>query len=198
MKNVIMGIAITAIATTGCNNNSKSTTQKTAGNDNTKTDNTAVKTQTPGEGTTNSVVSIKPLIDHYLEMKNALANDNGKEAAAHGTALNLAIEELGKSPLTADQKKIYDDAAIDAKEHSEHIASNGSKIAHQREHFDMLSTDIYDMVKAFGAGTVLYKDYCPMYNNKKGAIWLSGVNEIKNPYYGNKMLTCGIVKEEIK
>jgi hypothetical protein len=36
-----------------------------------------------------------------------------------------------------------------------------------------------------------------MYNDKKGAIWLSETKEIKNPYYGKKMLTCGNVKEEI-
>ncbi|MDQ6756917.1 MAG: DUF3347 domain-containing protein, partial [Bacteroidota bacterium] len=43
-----------------------------------------------------------------------------------------------------------------------------------------------------------YKDFCPMYNNNKGAIWLSEVKDIKNPYLGKKMPTCGNMKEEIK
>jgi Cu(I)/Ag(I) efflux system membrane fusion protein len=29
----------------------------------------------------------------------------------------------------------------------------------------------------------------------KGAFWLSGEKEIKNPYFGEAMLTCGEVKE---
>ena len=86
----------------------------------------------------------------------------------------------------------------DAKEHAEHISNNAAKINHQREHFDMLSQDVYDFVKAFPAGQTLYRDHCPMYNDGKGAMWLSETREIKNPYYGKKMITCGSIKEAIK
>jgi hypothetical protein len=37
-----------------------------------------------------------------------------------------------------------------------------------------------------------------MYNNNKGAIWLSETKEIKNPYLGKDMDTCGSAKEELK
>ena len=37
-----------------------------------------------------------------------------------------------------------------------------------------------------------------MANDKKGAFWISESKEIKNPYLGKKMPTCGEVKEEIK
>jgi hypothetical protein len=96
------------------------------------------------------------------------------------------------------QAKLYKDVEDDAKEHAEHIGANAGNIKHQREHFDMLSKDIYDLVKAFGGGRVLYKDFCPMYNDKKGAIWLSESKTIKNPYYGKSMSTCGSVQEEMK
>jgi hypothetical protein len=36
--------------------------------------------------------------------------------------------------------------------------------------------------------------YCPM----KKANWLSSSATIKNPYYGNSMLTCGKVVETLK
>jgi hypothetical protein len=36
-----------------------------------------------------------------------------------------------------------------------------------------------------------------MYNNNAGGMWLSASNEIKNPYYGNKMMKCGSVQQEI-
>jgi hypothetical protein len=62
----------------------------------------------------------------------------------------------------------------------------------------MLSQDMYDLVKSFDGTQTLYKDFCPMANDNKGAFWISEIKEIKNPYLGKKMSTCGEVKEEIK
>ena len=145
-----------------------------------------------------AAASIKEIVGSYLDLKNALVNDKTIEAAKAGTALEGAFKKFDKKNLTVSQRKIYQDLEDDATEHGEHIGANAGNIEHQREHFDMLSKDIYDLVNAFGSGGLLYKDFCPMYNNKKGAIWLSEKKEIKNPYYGKKMLTCGSVKEEIK
>ena len=86
----------------------------------------------------------------------------------------------------------------DAMEHAEHIGANGGNIAHQREHFELFSKDIYDLIKVFGGGQILYRDFDPMFNNGKGAFWISETNEIKNPYIGKAMLTRGTIKEEIK
>ena len=82
-----------------------------------------------------------------------------------------------------------------AKEHAEHIVK--SPIDHQREHFEVLSTDIKDLIGLVGSEKTLYQDFCPMFNDGKGAIWLSEFKEIKNPYYGSKMLTCGSIQKEL-
>ncbi len=142
--------------------------------------------------------SIDKMVEHYLNLKNALVNDDSKDAAASGKEFVNAMKTLDKSLLTDEQKKIYEDVEEDAIEMAEHIGANAGKIDHQREHFDILSNDLYDLVKAFGSSQVLYKEFCPMYNDKEGAIWLSESKTIKNPYFGKKMLTCGSVKEEIK
>jgi Cu(I)/Ag(I) efflux system membrane fusion protein len=34
--------------------------------------------------------------------------------------------------------------------------------------------------------------------DNKGAYWLSETKEIRNPYFGDKMMTCGEVKKEFK
>ncbi len=142
--------------------------------------------------------SIKEIVGSYLQLKNALVNDKTNESATAGAALETTFKKFDKKELAPQQKKVYEDVEDDAREHAEHIAANAGKIEHQREHFDMLSKDIYDLVKTFGSPQLLYKDFCPMYNDNKGAIWLSEKKEIRNPYYGKKMLTCGSVKEEIK
>ena len=142
--------------------------------------------------------STNEVIARYLDLKNALAGDKTKDAATAGIALETAFKKFDNEDLSPQQKKVYEDIEDDAREHAEHIGANAGNIEHQREHFDMLSKDMYDLVKTFGVTQLLYKDFCPMYNDKKGAIWLSEKKEIKNPYYGKKMLTCGSVKEEIK
>lgn len=142
--------------------------------------------------------SMKDVVARYLELKNALVGDKTKEAAKAGSALEATFKEFDKTELTPEQKKVYDDVVEDAREHAEHIGANAGNLSHQREHFDILSKDMYDLVKAIGTDQVLYKIDCSMYNDKKGAIWLSETKEIKNPYYGKKMITCGSVREEIK
>jgi Cu(I)/Ag(I) efflux system membrane fusion protein len=39
-----------------------------------------------------------------------------------------------------------------------------------------------------------YVQHCPMANNDKGADWLSKEKEIRNPFFGSSMLSCGEVK----
>ena len=189
MKAILFGIAIAALTSTACTENS--TQSKQADNSNIAKTNTTVTNEEVKTASANEVVT------HYLHIKNALANDNPKEAATAGKAVTEALQKLDAATLTADQKKVFDDVRDDMKEHAEHIGNNGDKIEHQREHFDMLSNDMYDLVKALGSDQKLYQDHCPMFNDNKGANWLSEVKEIKNPYLGKKMPTCGTVKEEI-
>lgn len=145
-----------------------------------------------------ATVSVKEIVNAYLQLKNAFAKDNSNDAANAGTTLENAFLNFNKTAMSEAQKKTFEDIADDAKEHAEHIGKNGGNIAHQREHFEMLSKDMFDLVKAFSGGQVLYKDFCPMYNKGKGAFWISETKEISNPYLGKAMPTCGTVKEEIK
>lgn len=141
--------------------------------------------------------SITGLMNNYLQLKNALTKDDSNDAATAGSELANGFVKFDRSTLTASQKKSFEDIADDAKEMAEHIGKSAGNIRHQREHFDMLSKDMYDLVKLLGTGQSLYVDHCPMYNDKKGAIWLSENKEIKNPYMGSNMSTCGTVKEEL-
>lgn len=137
------------------------------------------------------------VLDNYLTMKDALVADNSAQAATSGKAMVKAFASFDKSSLDAKQQSSYDEIVEDAREHAEHIGENSGKIDHQREHFDLLSKDMMDLVSVVGSDRTLYMDHCPMYNDNKGADWLSVSKEIKNPYYGGKMLKCGSMKNEI-
>ncbi|SDR67632.1 Protein of unknown function [Gillisia sp. Hel1_33_143] len=135
------------------------------------------------------------IIDNYLKIKNALVADNQEEAAKAGGLLISDFEKFDKTSYSSEEQKELTDIIEDAKEQAEHISE--SPMDHQREHFDILSKDVIDMIAITGTDKKLYQDFCPMYNNKKGAQWLSSTEEIKNPFFGSKMMNCGEVQKEI-
>lgn len=69
----------------------------------------------------------------------------------------------------------------------------------QRDAFSDLSDNLYKSIKAYGlGGTPAYYEFCPMAFDNQGAFWLSTEDKIRNPYFGDRMLTCGVVKEKLK
>ncbi len=197
MKKIVYGLAIAAvIALAACNGNKP--TEKQNKNDDkqglSQTANAAKSSTSESMGT----FTIKEIVNQYLQIKNGLANDNGQEAANAGNAFVESLSKMDITSLSPEKKKIWDDIFDDAKEMAEHIGKNADKLEHQREHFEILSKDIYDLVKTFGSEQVLYKDFDSMYNNGKGAFWLSETKEIRNPYMGKAMSSSGSMEEEIK
>ena len=139
--------------------------------------------------------SIAPIVKDYLVLKNALVADNDKAAASAGKQLLATLKAVDMKAIPANKHKDYMEIADDAKENAEHIGDNAGKIDHQREHLAPLSKDVSDLIALFGSPQKLYQDHCPMYNDGKGAIWISESKEIKNPYYGSQMISCGSVKK---
>lgn len=165
-------------------------TQKPAG-----TDPHAGHNHAPGEGhgapveKTAAGVSIKDdklnaVYQHYIHLTTALVNGDMAEAKVAAAAIELGSKALSNgSVLTVLAAKIG--AAAD--------------IEMQRTLFADLSNDFIARVKQSGLTSgEIYVEYCPMALNDKGASWLSNQKDIKNPYYGESMLTCGEVKETIK
>lgn len=113
----------------------------------------------------------------YLAIKNALVQSNMREAKA--AAEILAAHSAGD--IQANASAIA--TAID--------------LDFQRMNFQSLSEVMYTELKLQGSSTPVYKQFCPMAFDNTGAHWLSTVEEIRNPYFGDKMLTCGRVDETI-
>jgi Cu(I)/Ag(I) efflux system membrane fusion protein len=67
----------------------------------------------------------------------------------------------------------------------------------QRNHFKQLSAHLSNGIKLFGVDQKIYEQFCPMADNNKGAYWLSTTKEITNPYFGEAMLTCGEITDEM-
>lgn len=133
------------------------------------------------------------VLNDYFNLKNALVGDDNGKAKELGATLATSLGNFDASQYNDTQQSELKDIVEDAVEHAEHISE--SDIAHQREHFKVLSKDVIDMVAITGAEIKLYEQFCPMYDG--GTAWLSTKEEVRNPYYGSQMLKCGKVQREI-
>ncbi len=131
----------------------------------------------------------------YYEIKNALVIDDSKLAKQKAESFLKVINKVETNKMTEVQKNFYEKEFEKIKNDAEHI-SETDKVDHQRDHFSTLSTNVYTVVKSFKASEAkVYYDHCPMALNSKGANWISEKEEIKNPYMGSAMPTCGSMKE---
>lgn len=77
--------------------------------------------------------------------------------------------------------------------------SSASSVEKQRAGYEALSQSMLEMVKRSGlSGGQIYVQHCPMAFDNRGAEWLSSTQEIRNPYMGEAMLSCGEMRESIR
>ena len=130
----------------------------------------------------------------YYALKDALVDSNVDTASAKAGDLLKTLDAVDAPKMTAPQKTLWGKLEKLIRTDSVHINRN-KDLEHQRDHFIKLSNNMYALVLGFKANeTDAYLQYCPM----KKASWLSTSKDIKNPYYGSKMLTCGSVKATVK
>lgn len=140
---------------------------------------------------------LKTVFDKYFLVKEALIASDGSKTALASKDLLAAVNNVKMDKLDMDVHMVWMKVLNTLKEDAEHI-SDTKDVKHQRDHFATLSKDIYTLIKASKYEVPVYYQFCPMFNDGKGANWLSTEATVKNPYYGAKMLTCGKTVETIK
>lgn len=140
---------------------------------------------------------LKVVFDNYFLVKDALITSNGNSTASASKELVTAINNVKMDKLDMDVHMVWMKVVNTIKKDAENIG-NTKDIKIQRDHFTTLSKDIYTLIKVSKYETPVYYQFCPMFNDGKGANWLSKENAVKNPYYGSMMLNCGKTVETIK
>ncbi len=185
MKRLIVLMAVAAVA--AC----QGTDQKTVGN-------------TPAVATTQSKNSdefnrsFSPALESYYKLKDALVATNDSLASKAAQELEASANGIKFEALKENS------IATKAKGYAKTI-SNGAKtlageknIDAKRKSFETISDNMYNLLRTVQYDReIVYHQFCPMAFNDAGAYWLSKSDEIKNPYFGKKMLTCGEVKDEL-
>ena len=130
-----------------------------------------------------SDASLSPVFNHYMHVKTALVNSNPEEAQSGAEMLVKALNNMegnGKAMSAAREIAQTED------------------MNEQRTNFLNLSAGIETMLSGAVASGEIYKQYCPMAFDGQGGSWLSASQEVRNPYFGDKMLKCGSVRDTIQ
>ncbi len=122
---------------------------------------------------------IATVYQHYIQIKNALVKTDATLAQDRAKAMvaNLENYETNAAVATAARN-----------------ISTTTDVNQQREAFSNLTKAMEAELEGAIASGEIYKQYCPMAFEGKGDSWFSNSTEIRNPYYGDKMLKCGRVE----
>lgn len=124
-----------------------------------------------------------PLLISYYSLKDALVSSNPATAASSAEIFVKALNDIDTAKIKVESRNALLSDAV--------ALSQTKDLKVQRVKFASLSANILNLAQTVKLSTEpVYQQYCPM----KQASWLSNSKAIKNPYYGNMMLTCGSVK----
>lgn len=145
---------------------------------------TPEKTETDGQSHADLPKMSEAFFNAYLAVKDALVQTDGNTTRDAATEM---METIGDHDLEPIDKMKSD---------LEKMAGT-TDTEMQRKHFQPVSEQVYELAKSHATIT-LYRQYCPMAFDNEGAYWLSAQKEIRNPYFGDRMLKCGRVTETIE
>ena len=141
------------------------------------------------------------VINRYYDLKNAMVATNATDARDAAQHLTLAADSLltviSDAATSHLALKPYLDTII--KKTILIAAVTDATCEKQRVSFEAVSNNLYRILKETDIKNAgVYHEFCPMAFNDKGAFWLSNDPDIKNPYFGKKMLECGEVIDSMK
>lgn len=134
----------------------------------------------------------------YVSLKDAFISSDVSKVKSEAANTNQAISQVDMKLLSGAAHNDWMNYLSPMQSALKEIETSND-IEAQRKAFSTLSDNMYKSIKAFGlGGKEAFYEYCPMAFNNEGAYWLSDHEQIRNPYFGEKMLTCGEVKEKLK
>uniref|UniRef100_UPI0040476385 efflux RND transporter periplasmic adaptor subunit n=2 Tax=Algoriphagus sp. TaxID=1872435 RepID=UPI0040476385 len=136
---------------------------------------------------------IAAVVSAYFQVKNSLVKDQIPTAATQ--LLAQALAKVSSAAGTGKEKAKWEKIKAELSQATAKI--KGAKdIGAARTQFSNLSASIIQLAETYPLSQqVVYKDYCPMAFDNKGGYWLSETEDIRNPYFGASMLSCGEVKQ---
>jgi len=140
---------------------------------------------------------LNALASVYIQLKDAFVATNASAAANAAEEVLSQMEEVDMKLLKGDAHMYWMEQVSALQAHTKKIATL-SDVEEQRKQFGFLSDALINSIEAFGtSGEAIYVQHCPMAFDNQGGDWIALEEQIQNPYFGDKMMRCGIVKKEL-
>jgi Cu(I)/Ag(I) efflux system membrane fusion protein len=140
---------------------------------------------------------LQNLSEAYFGLKNAFVQTDSILAGRKADDLLGSLKAIDMSLVKGPSHDFWMEKASALEAHGKKITEL-TNVEKQREQFGFLSDALIETIKVLGIPSdTYYVQYCPMAFDFEGAEWLSDSDQIKNPYFGDQMLTCGSVEDTI-
>ncbi len=135
----------------------------------------------------------------YLNLKDAFVATDEKKATTEAKKALAILDKIDMGLLKGDAYIVWMNIQTPILNNLNGIIQMDG-IEMKRSHFSIVSNELAKAVEKFGIKTTtpVYLEFCPMAFENEGAYWISDSKEIRNPYFGDKMMKCGEVKKEFK
>ena len=145
--------------------------------------------------------SLDNLMAAYFSLKDALVKSDTMSANNAAVRLAQASDSLKTDEIGGDSTGVIRETAKNFAETiqgSAHALSLEKELEAKRLEFEMISDALWSLARTVKyEGQKVYYQFCPMAFNNRGAYWISQDPQIRNPYFGEKMLTCGSNRDSI-
>lgn len=145
--------------------------------------------------------SFDQLLEKYYALKESFVIADTVQVNKAAADLMVAADSLQLSELKGDSTGLI---AETAKSFTGSMSTSGDALRQEadieakRKEFEIISDALWSLVRTVNYdGSQVYYQFCPMAFNDKGAYWLSNTPQIRNPYFGDKMLTCGSTQDSL-
>jgi len=141
---------------------------------------------------------LKSFYEAYLEMNEAFIESDAAKVSKTAKTAVTALENIEMGLLEGDAHMAWMDQLEILSPALKNIAKNND-LEKQRLEYATFNLTFYKSLKMFGLDNdTTYYQYCSMANGDEGAYWFSETKEIRNPYFGDMMLSCGETRDTLK
>lgn len=139
----------------------------------------------------NEEKQLQQVMEYYFKLKDSFVASNPENVAQQAQHIRTKIDEMHLH-LEAPWAKDWH-AALNAWKK----IANEKDLDEQRLSFKKLNEHLIPIAKHIrNHKNTWYMQFCPMADENNGGYWISLKKEIRNPYYGDKMLDCGSIEEK--
>ncbi len=134
--------------------------------------------------------SIDKITELYFQIQDELSRDWLDKVKDSGKDLLGKLDIVDKKLLKGDSHMEWMMLEKIIRDGTEKIVS-APDIDSARGSFEVITKPTISALKYFGStDKTFYKLHCPMAFDNKGAFWLQKGQDVRNPYFGESMLTC--------